>query len=99
MNLPFVTLNQISTYRKLNFSLTSSIYLVVLILEMECRLKQVKIYHTYFYFIWKGTTHKPLKVAAAKTFFSSVYVIGTTYLDECFFISFDNWKTLRQYFS
>ena len=27
---------------------------------------------------------KPLKVAAGKTLFSSVYVIGTTCFDECF---------------
>ena len=30
------------------------------------------------------TTHKPLKVASAKSLFSSVYVIGTTCFGECF---------------
>ena len=34
--------------------------------------------------IKKKTTHKSLKVAAAKSLFSSVYVIGTTGLDACF---------------
>ena len=29
-------------------------------------------------------TRKPSKVAAAKTFFSSVYVVDATCLDECF---------------
>ena len=29
-------------------------------------------------------TNKPLQVAAAKTLFSSVYVIGTTFFAECF---------------
>ena len=32
----------------------------------------------------KRTTHKPLKVAAAKSISSSVYVTGTTCFDECF---------------
>ena len=30
-------------------------------------------------------THKPLKVAAGKTLFSSVYVIGTSCFNEMFF--------------
>ena len=34
LNLHFVTLSQISTYRKLNLLLTSSIYFVLLPLEM-----------------------------------------------------------------
>ena len=42
---------------------------------MEARLKQTKVYHTFFYFVWKEKTHKPLKVAAAKTIFSSVRVL------------------------
>ena len=44
---------------------------------MQERLKHTKGYHTFFYFVCKETTHKPLKVAAIKTLFSSVYVIGT----------------------
>ena len=51
---------------------------------MQRRLKQTKVYHAFSYFIWKETTHKPLKMAAEKSFFSSVYVIGTTCFDECF---------------
>ena len=27
-------------------------------------------------------------------FFPSVFIIDTTYFDECFFITCDNWKTL-----
>ena len=30
-------------------------------------------------FVWKGTSHKLLKVAAAKTFFQSVHIIDTTW--------------------
>ena len=94
INLHFVKSNQISAYRKPNLPLTRSIYLVFLSLQMQGRLKQTKIYHTFFLFVWKETTHKPLKVAAAKTLFSSAYVIGTTCFDEYFFILCDNWKTL-----
>ena len=85
INLHFVTSNQIPTFRKRNLPLSSSIYLVFLPLEIQGWLKQTKVYHTYFYFVWKETTHKPLKMAAAKTLFSSVYAIGTTCFDECFY--------------
>ena len=84
INLHFVTSNQISTYRKLNLPLTSSIYFVFLPLEMQKRLKQTKVCHAFSYFVWKETTHEPLEVAAANSLFSSVYVIGTTCFDECF---------------
>ena len=70
----FVASNQKFTYRKLNFHVTSSIYLVFLPTEMQKSLKQTKVYHTFFYFVRKET----------KTVFSSVYVIGTTCFDECF---------------
>ena len=36
----------------------------------------------------------PSKEEVAKNFFPSVYVIGTACFDECFFIPYDNWKTL-----
>ena len=78
VNLPFVKSNQISTDRKLNLPLTSSIYFVFLPQEMQKRLKQTKLYHAFSYFVWKETTHKPLKVAAAKTLFAGVYIIGTS---------------------
>ena len=84
INLHFVTSNQISTYRKLNLPLTSSIYFVFLHLEMQKRFKQTKLCHVFSYFTWKGTTHEPLKVAAAENLFSSVYIIGTTCFNECF---------------
>ena len=63
---------------------------------MQKRLKQTNVCHAFSYFVWKETTHKPLKVAVAKSLFSSVYVIGTTCFDECF--SFDV-ITRRHYFS
>ena len=83
INLHFVKSNK-STYRKLNLPFTSSIYFVFLPLEMQKRLELTKAYHSFSYFVWKETIYKPLKVAAAKSLFSSVYVIGTTCFDECF---------------
>ena len=84
------------TYTKLNLPLTSSIYLVFLSLEMSKRLQKTKAYHAFSYFVLKETTYKPLKVAAAKTFFFSVYVVGTTCFDECFLFYV---ITGRHYFS
>ena len=69
INLHFVISSQIFTYGKLNLPLTSSICFVCLPLEMQKRLKQTEEYDAIY---------KPLKVAAAKTLFSSVYFIGTT---------------------
>ena len=84
INVHFVTWNQLSTSRKLNFPLTSSVYFVFFRLEMQKRLKQTKAYHAFSHFVWKETTHKLLKVPAARTLFFSVYVIATTCFDECF---------------
>ena len=39
-----------------------------------------------FYSVQIETTHKPSKVAAAKIYFFSVYVIDATCFDECFLI-------------
>ena len=48
--------------------LTNSIYLFFLPLEMQRKLKQTKVYHTFFNFVWKETTHKPLiKIATPKS--------------------------------
>ena len=93
INLQFATLKQISTYRKLNLPLTSSIYFVFLPLEMQKWLEQTKIYHAFSYFVWN---HTPLQVPAAKPFFSSVYVTGATCFDECFLFYV---ITGRHYFS
>ena len=79
------TFYHISARKKLKFPLINSVYLVFLHLEMQRRLKQTKVYHTNCYFVWKETTHKPLKEAGVKTFFSSVHVTGTTCFNECFY--------------
>ena len=49
INLHFVTSNQIPTHVKPNLPLTSSIYLVFLPLDIQGRLKQTKVYHTFFF--------------------------------------------------
>ena len=68
INLHFDISNQIFTYRKLNLPLTRSGYFVFLPLEMKKKPEQTKVSHAFPYFISKETIHKPLKVAAAKTF-------------------------------
>ena len=83
-----------STQGKLNLLLTNSIYFVFSSLKMQWRLIQTKLFYTIFHSVWKETSHKPSKVAAAKNFFSSVYVIGTACFSECFLLPNDNWKTL-----
>ena len=76
----------------------SSTYLVVLPLKMQRRLTEQSIPH-FFTLSEKETTHKPLKVAAAKTLFSSMYVTGTTCFDECFFDECFHVIIGRHYFS
>ena len=51
INVHFITLKQISTYRKLNLPLTSSIYFVFLLLEMQKRHKLTKVYYALSYFV------------------------------------------------
>ena len=57
----FVTSSQISTYRKLNLPLTSSIYFVFFPLEMQKRLKQTQVYHAFSYFVWKRNNGQTFK--------------------------------------
>ena len=78
------TLAHQTTYGKLNFPPINSIYFIFLYLEMRRRLIQIKAYYKLFYSIWKETSHKPLKVAAAKKYFPSVYITDTTCFNECF---------------
>ena len=54
---------------------------------MQKKTQQTKVCHVFSYFVWKETTHKPLKVAAANILFSIVYVIGTTCFDEWYAFS------------
>ena len=96
INLHLVTSNQISTFRKLNLPLSSSIYFVFFPLEMQKKSQADKSMPSDFLLCLKRKTHKPLKVAATNSLFSSVYVIGTACFDE--YISFSV-ITKRHYFS
>ena len=71
-------------YEKLNFPPLNSILLILSSLEIQRRLLQFKTYYKLFYSVWKETSHKPLKVAAAKKYFPSVCTIDTTCCNECF---------------
>ena len=51
---------------------------------MQGRLTLTKVYHRLLYSVSKEPSHKPLKVAAAKNLFPSVFIIDTTCFDECF---------------
>ena len=51
---------------KLNLLLKNSINLVFSSLEIQRRLIQIKSYYTFFYSVWKETSNKFSKVAAAK---------------------------------
>ena len=72
--------------KKLNFPPINSIYMIFEknSLEMQRRLIQTKAYYKLFCSVWKETSRKPLKVAAAKKSFPSVCTIYTTCFDECF---------------
>ena len=77
---------QIPPYKRPNLPLTSSIYLVFFSLEMQRKTQADQSLHKKV----------KVKVAAAKTHFSIMYVIGTTCFDEYFLIYV---KTGRHYFS
>ena len=86
-------LNQIPTYRKPNSPLTSSIYLVFLPLEMQERLKQTKVYHTFFTLSEKKRPTNLQKWQHKNPFFQCV-CHWYDLLRWMFFIPCNNWKTL-----
>ena len=57
--------------------------MVVSALQKQGRLIQTKVHFKFCYSVWIKTTHKPSK-AAAKSFFSSVFVMDATCFDEYF---------------
>ena len=74
--------------------------MVVSFLGMQRRLMRTKIHSMFLYSMFytfcvsKETTHEPSKVASAKEFSTSVYVIDKNLFRWTFFIPYDNWKTL-----
>ena len=81
INLQFGTSDYIW---KTKLSSLNSVYLDFSSLEMQRRLILTKAYYKLFYSVWKKTSHKLLKVAAAQNSFPTVYIIDTTGFDECF---------------
>ena len=51
--------------------------------SLFARFLDPPLLHVY-YFVWKERINKPSKVAAAKSFFTSLCVARTTCFDECF---------------
>ena len=45
-------------------------------LEMQRKLIKSKVYNKLFYSVWREGSHKPLKTAAVKKSFPSVYIIN-----------------------
>ena len=64
-----------SKYGKLSFPPLNDIYSISSYLEIQRRLIQTKANCKIFYSVWKETSHRPLKVAAAKKSFPR---FGTT---------------------
>ena len=73
-----------SIYGKLNFPPLNGINSIFSYFEIQRRLIQTKANCKIFYSVWKETSQRPLKVAAAKKSFPSVCTIDTTCFDECF---------------
>ena len=84
INLHIVNSKQKSTYWELNLALTSSIYFLFLPLEMQKKNQTDQSILLLFLLCLRRSNPQPLKMAAAKSRFSNVYVIGTTCFDECF---------------
>ena len=63
---------------------TTAIIIIYLVFSSLEELMQTKVYFKLFYSVWKQTSQKPLKVAAATTSFSGVCIIVKTCFDECF---------------
>ena len=92
INLPFVTLNQTPTYRKLN--LPHMQYLFILLTCRNARATETN--QSIRFYCLKRNDPQTLKSGSSKTLFSSVYVIGTTCVDEYFLFYM---ITGRHYFS
>ena len=94
INLHFVKSNQISTYRKLNFPLTSSIYFVFLPLKMQKRLEQTKGIPLVFLLCLKRNGLETFKSGSCKNTFLQCVLYWYNLLRWMFFILCDNCKTL-----
>ena len=89
-----LTLCHIKPNIKLNLSLTSSISLVFLPLEMQKRLKQTKAYHIIFLLCLKRKNLQNLRNGSYRNPFLQCVCYWYNLLQWMSFILYDNWKTL-----
>ena len=75
---------QMPIYGKLDLLPIKCIYLVFSSRERQRKFIRTKVYYKLFYSVWKEASHKPLKVAAVKKSFPSMYIIGKNYSNLCF---------------
>ena len=84
INLHFIKWNQLSTYRKLNLALTSSIYFVFLPLEMQKR--QTKVHNSFSLLCLKRNNPQTHKSGSCKTTFLQCICYWYNLLRWMFFI-------------
>ena len=94
INLHSVTSNQISTYRKLNLPLTSSIYFDFLPLEMQKKTRTDKIIPQICLLCLKRNDPQTFKSGSCKNSFFQCVCDCCNLLRLMFFILCHNWKIL-----
>ena len=94
INLHSVTSNQISTYRKLNLPLTSSIYFIFLPLEMRKKTRTDQSIPRIFLLYLKRKDPQTFKSGSCKKSFFPVCMLLLQLAWRMFFLLCDNWKTL-----
>ena len=83
------------TYGKLNILIMNNIYSVFFSVEIQRRLVQTKLYFQFFTLCLKRNISQTSKVAAAKNFFPSVYMLLVKLASMNVFIPCDD---LKNYF-
>ena len=94
INLHSVTSNQISTYRKLNLPLTSSIYFVLLPLEIQKKTRTDQSIPRICLLCLKRNDPQTFKSGSCKNSFLQCVCYCYNLLRWMFFVLCDNWKTL-----
>ena len=84
INLHFGTSEYISTYGKLNLLPINSIFWSSLLEKCKEDWSRPNYTTSFPYPVLKEASYKPLKIAAAKKSFTSVFIIDTTCFVECF---------------
>ena len=78
-----------------NYKIRSQMTYIKLLTSVVCSSTRYNpVYHTFFYFVWKETTHRPLSDNSKNPFLQCV-CYWYNLLRWMFFILSDNWKTLH----